>query len=116
MNGLETLKNAVFVLAAILCWSDLSAAAVKNADVDRAVARGLEWLAAHQSRLGHWTANNDRYPTSMTALSGTALLCEGSTTTQGKYAPNIRKTVDYLVSRSRGNGLIGDPARDGPIG
>ena len=112
MNGLETLKNAVFVLAAILCWSDLSAAAVKNADVDRAVARGLEWLAAHQSRLGHWTANNDRYPTSMTALSGTALLCEGSTTTQGKYAPNIRKAVDYLVSRSRGNGLIGDPTRD----
>ena len=101
------------IMAIVLCSiPTLASAAVKNADVDRAVARGLEWLAAHQSRLGHWTANNDRYPTSMTALSGTALLCEGSTTTQGKYAPNIRKAVDYLVSRSRGNGLIGDPTRD----
>ena len=48
----------------------------------------------------------------MTALAGTALLAEGSTTTQGKYAKNIRMAVDYLVSRSRSNGLIGDPTRD----
>ena len=85
---------------------------MKNADVDRTVNRGLEWLAAHQIAAGHWTANNDRYPTAMTALAGIALLCEGSTTTQGKYAANIRRAVDYLVSRSRTNGLIGDPTRD----
>ena len=48
----------------------------------------------------------------MTALAGMALLCEGSTTTQGKYAPNIRRAVDYLVGRCRRNGLIGDPTRD----
>ena len=49
----------------------------------------------------------------MTALAGIALLAEGSTTTQGKYADNIRRAVDYLVSRSRPNGLIGEPlARD----
>ena len=83
------------------CASSAALAAGTNADVDRAVARGLEWLAAHQSRLGHWTASGDQYPTSMTALAGIALLCEGSTTTQGKYAPNIRKAVDYLVNRSR---------------
>jgi hypothetical protein len=55
---------------------------------------------------------NEHYPTSMTALAGIALLSEGSTTTQGKYAPNIRRAVDYLVARSRTNGLIGDPTRD----
>jgi hypothetical protein len=48
----------------------------------------------------------------MTALAGVALLCEGSTTTQGKYAPNVSLAVDYLVSRSRTNGMIGDPTRD----
>jgi hypothetical protein len=48
----------------------------------------------------------------MTALAGIAMLCEGSTTTQGKYSPNIRLTVDYLCSRSRANGLIGDPGQD----
>ncbi len=87
-------------------------AAAKDPAVTRATARGLEWLAARQTKLGHWTANGNRYPTAMTALSGVALLCEGSTTTQGKYAENVRRTVDYLVSRSRQNGLIGDPTRD----
>ncbi len=44
----------------------------------------------------------------MTAMAGIALVCEGSTTTQGKYAANIRRAVDYLIERSRPNGLIGD--------
>ena len=87
-------------------------AAVSKPDLNRAVARGLQWLASHQSRLGHWTANSGQYPTAMTALAGMAMLCEGSTTVQGKYAPNIRRAVDYLVSRSRTNGLIGDPVND----
>lgn len=78
----------------------------------RSVARGLEWMANTQSRLGHWTANNGQYPTAMTALAGLAMLAEGSTATQGKYAENLRRAIDYLVSRSRPNGLIGDPVRD----
>jgi hypothetical protein len=110
------MKNPLFLILianlSAACWPSLSTAAVKNADIERVTERGLQWLAAHQSRLGHWTANNDNYPTAMTALSGIALLCEGSTTNQGKYAPNIRRAVDYLVSRSRRNGLIGDPTRD----
>jgi hypothetical protein len=105
-----------FQLAVLIILAAISAAplraAVKDADLDRTVNRGLEWLAAHQSRMGHWNAMNEHYPTSMTALAGIALLSEGSTTTQGKYAPNIRRAVDYLVGRSRSNGLIGDPARD----
>ncbi len=88
------------------------AAALDEAEVRRVTDRGLEWLAGQQSRIGHWTAQGGRYPTSMTALAGMALLCEGSTTTQGRYAPNIRAAVDYLLSRSRPNGLIGDPTRD----
>ena len=48
----------------------------------------------------------------MTALAGTALLCSGSTTTQGPYAKNIRRAVSYLMQQVRENGLIGDPVRD----
>lgn len=81
-------------------------------EVYRARERGLQWLVNQQSRLGHWSANDGRYPTAMTGLAGLALLCEGSTTTQGRYAANVRKAVDFLVSRSRTNGLIGDPTRD----
>ena len=72
--------------------------------IDRTVSRGLDWLAAKQSRRGSWTANENRYPTAMTALAGTAMLMEGSTTTQGRHAEPIRRAVDYLVSRARRRG------------
>ena len=76
-------------------------------DVDRVISRGLDWLASRQSRLGHWTGPNGMYPTAITGLSSIALLSEGSTTTQGKYSANIQRAVNYLVSRSNKNGLIG---------
>jgi hypothetical protein len=103
---------AMTAVAAAVLEGIPAAAADRNADVDRVVSRGLDWLATHQSNAGHWASSGDRYPTAMTALAGIALLSEGSTTLQGKYAPNIRKSVDYLTARSRANGLIGDPYRD----
>ena len=71
---------------------------------------------ANQNKMGGWSASPDGsgYPAAMTALAGVALLCEGSTTTQGKYAKTIRKSVDYLIGRSnRKTGLIGSPVQDG---
>jgi hypothetical protein len=109
----DRILSAVACLAAVMVLAPpLARAATRESDVNRAVTRGLDWLASHQSRLGHWAAPEGRYPTTMTALAATALLCEGSTTMQGKYAPNIRKAVDYLMSRCCKNGLIGDPLHD----
>jgi hypothetical protein len=90
----------------------LACGAAVNSQVEQIVQQGRDWVAYSQSRLGHWTANDGHYPTAMTALSAMALACEGSTATQGQYASNIRKAVDYLLSRSCANGLIGDPRRD----
>jgi hypothetical protein len=83
-----------------------------DAQPTRTIRHGLDWVAHEQSRLGHWTASDGHYPTAMTALAGIALLCEGSTTTQGLYSANVRSAVDYLLNRSCTNGLIGDPRRD----
>lgn len=77
---------------------------------EQAIEKGLKWVARTQSNVGHWTAAN--YPTAMTALGGTGLICSGSTTTQGPYAKNIRRAVDYLMTKVRNNGLIGDPQLD----
>ena len=85
-------------------------AAIYEPRWEGAIENGLAWIAKTQSRLGHWTAAN--YPTAMTALAGLALLCSGSTTTQGPYAKQVRRVVDYLTSKSRKNGLIGNPVRD----
>jgi hypothetical protein len=88
-----------------------AAAARRDPRWDAATKAGLDWLARTQSpSLGHWAAAG--YPTAMTALAGTALLCSGSTTTQGPYAKNIRRAVNYLIGKSRSNGLIGDPLAD----
>jgi len=111
-----TLRLAMFLLAAAptAAWPSSASAAgrVNEKELDRTIARGLDWLASRQSTHGHWTAPEGRYPTAITAMSAAALLCEGSTTTQGKYASNIRRAVDYLVDRAEKNksGLIG--ARD----
>ncbi len=69
----------------------------------------LAWLSRQQARDGHWEANG-AYPIPITALAGMALLAEGSTITQGKYARNIESAVDFLLSRvNRKTGLIGRP-------
>jgi hypothetical protein len=78
--------------------------------IEQSIKSGLKWVADTQSKLGHWTAQT--YPTAMTALAGTAMLCSGSTTTQGPYSRNIRRAVDYLMGMARPNGLIGDPQQD----
>lgn len=89
----------------------LAHAASEDPEVRATITGGLDWLASQQHKLGHWTAQG-RYPTAMTSLAGLAMLCEGSTTTQGKYAENIRRAVDFLTGRSRPNGLIGDSDDD----
>jgi hypothetical protein len=98
----------VLLAALLLAVTPLFAAADETSDdVRRVVAKGLDWLANNQSRRGNWDANG-MYPSAMTGMAGLALLAEGSTATQGRYAPNIRKAVDFLVKRSRSNGLVGD--------
>jgi len=102
----------VSMAAAVIVAAARGASATSPPEVGRAVSRGLEWLARQQSRRGRWTANYGRYPTAITGMAGIALLCEGSTTTEGRYAANIRGAVDYLLANSRANGLIGDPTQD----
>ncbi len=86
------------------CWgaSEIDGAWQKS------ITRGLDWMAKSQSSLGHWTANGS-YAAAMTALAGTAMLSSGSTATQGPYAKNIRRAVDFITGKTRDNGLIGDP-------
>ncbi len=109
-------RNAMKAMAALAGGSLVvnqggrSARAAMSDKWENSINKGLKWVARSQSRLGHWTAGN--YPTAMTALAGTSLICSGSTTTQGPYAKNVRRAVDYLITKCRSNGLIGDPLRD----
>lgn len=87
--------------------SSVAANKRKDPKAEQAIDRALDYLSRTQRRQGYWEANSGQYRVAMTALSGTALLCEGSTTTKGKYAKNIRLAVDYLIQIARPSGLIG---------
>jgi len=81
------------------------------------VKRGLTWLVGQQNkRDGSWQAQGQGYPITMTALSGMALLCEGSTVREGKYSKNIKMARDFLISRCQANGMIGNPQIPGEAG
>jgi len=73
-----------------------------------AIDRGLAYLARAQDRRGAWTnrAQMGAYPVAMTALAGVALLMDGNTTTQGRYAPQVDRAVNYLLRSANPNGLI----------
>jgi hypothetical protein len=104
------MRILVFTLALGMVLSSVPAFAEgkrKDPKTEQAISKALEYLARSQRRQGYWEANSGQYRVAMTALAGTALLCEGSTTTTGKYADNIRRAVDYLVQLARPNGLIG---------
>ncbi len=78
-----------------------------------AIRKGLDWLVRAQHRDGHWDAGSGQYPTAMTGLAGMALLAEGSTVAQGKYARNLRMARDWMMGRTQANGQVGDPRGDG---
>jgi hypothetical protein len=75
-------------------------------EYQKSISKGLDWLAKAQLRDGHWEAAGGAYPVAMTALSGIAFLMEGSTLRTGKYAENVRRTTDWLMSVSQRNGVI----------
>jgi hypothetical protein len=73
----------------------------------------LQWLVKTQHRDGHWEADGGRFPVALTAVSGLALLMEGSTVRGGKYGDNVRRAADWLLARSTPDGLIGSPGHPG---
>ncbi len=86
-----------------------------NAETETAIEKGLEYLVNTQGREGAWRNRTGygTYPVSMSALGGLALLMNGSTPTQGKYAANVDRVTDFLISCATDTGLIALRAEDG---
>ena len=84
--------------------------AERDPNWERATRDGLAFLARTQSSLGQWAT--PPYPVAIGALAGLALLCSGSTITQGPYAKQLKRTTDFLIGSSKKNGLIGNQQED----
>ncbi len=75
---------------------------------ETAIGRGLAYLARAQARDGSWS-NRGRYgayPVAMTSLAGLAVLMDGNTTTQGRYAPQVDRATRFLLRSATASGLI----------
>jgi len=81
-----------------------------NSRLEESVSRGLAWLKKEQAQDGYWEAGGGQYRTAMTALAGMCFLMEGSTLREGKYREEIKKAVEWFLSRDRlqDNGLLAD--------
>ena len=97
----------VTVVLAALAAGRIRAADFRDPRVKTSARRGLDYLAREQRQQGYLEANGGQYRVAMTALAGVSWLAEGSTPSQGRYAKNIQKAVDYLIDMSQPNGLIG---------
>src|ERR1017187_402617 len=96
--------------------SDAQAADEKAREkYQEAANKGLDWLTKQQQKDGSWS-HAGQNPISMTGMAGLAMLCEGSTVSQGKYREEIKKAVDFLIKKSSKNGLIGNPQLQGETG
>jgi hypothetical protein len=84
---------------------------------EKAIKKGLNWLKGKQNADGSWSPGGGgygHYATSMTALSGMALMGSGSTTTRGPYAKQVARSVDYLLNKcTRSDGVICAPSDRG---
>ena len=97
----------IWILVAV-CFCPAGLLSPVGADeVDDTVRNSLDYLVSIQKRQGYWEAEQGQYRVAMTALAGTALLAEGSTSTTGRYSSSIGRAVDFLLAMSQENGLIG---------
>ncbi|HOW72477.1 MAG TPA: terpene cyclase/mutase family protein [Phycisphaerae bacterium] len=77
-------------------------------ETQKAIDRGLEYLARTQSREGSWRDQGSmgQFPVAMTALAAMALLANGNTPTEGKYAVQVNSATKFLLRCQDQDGLI----------
>lgn len=83
----------------------------------KAIEGGVRWLARSQQRDGSLgeAGGMGAYPVCMSSLAGMAFLAHGDTPVRGRYAPQVRRIVRFLIDRRqvRQTGLITSPSEEG---
>ncbi len=110
----HTMRYYSFLLALLLhgfaaaqqADPERTAAELITPEADRAVDRGLRWLARQQHDDGSLGSGAYRGNVAITALGGMAWMAGGSTPGRGPYGREIDRTVDYLLAKTQQSGFI----------
>lgn len=111
------------LLVSVGLWSTVERAVAQGVNLrprhvdegtEKAIHRGLEYLARTQDRQGAWrnAGTYGTYPVAMTSLAALAMLMSGSTSTEGPYAEHVDRAANYVLSAARQNGLIASPLEE----
>ena len=98
-------------LACSLAFLALAPAALARDDLkvtpelERAVTRGLDYLARSQKPDGSW-ADNYGQVSGVVGLAMLTFLAHGEVPDEGKYGVVIRRCVDFIVRSQQANGLL----------
>lgn len=102
--------------AAVATAAEKEASAV-TPEADRAVLRGLAFLAGRQHEDGSFGRNLYRGDAGVTSLAGMAFMASGSTPGRGPYGEHVGGALDYVLRRARPDGFITgeDPQMNRPM-
>ena len=81
-------------------------------ETDRAIERGLEFLASRQQDDGAFgAAGSSEYAhnVGVVALAGMAFMSHGSTPGRGRYGKHVDRCVDYVLKNSEESGFVTAP-------
>ncbi|HEX5470718.1 MAG TPA: prenyltransferase/squalene oxidase repeat-containing protein [Lacipirellulaceae bacterium] len=80
--------------------------------VDAAVQRGLNWLAAQKRPNGSFPTQTTGQP-AVTCLAMMAFIAHGNTPGHGRFGVRLERAADYVVSCQKPNGLVSLVGPDG---
>ncbi len=79
---------------------------VLNPQVEKAVNKGLMWLAEQQNGDGSWSEKYFDHDTGVTSLAMLAFMANGHYPGRGKYGDLLGKAEQFLLKSSNQNGLL----------
>ena len=82
------------------------ALALITPETDKAIRKGLDWLAKQQQKDGSFGSMSYRGNLAVTSLSGVAFMCNGSTPGRGPYGDEIDKALGYVLGHVTPSGFI----------
>jgi len=82
----------------------------------QSVERGLAWLAQKQGQDGSYGSGGGfQTHAGITALAALAFMQDGNLPNRGKYGANVKRALDFVLSKCQPSGLIASDATHGPM-
>ena len=104
-TGMKTLILLIMTVCGLTASAQVPAAFGEKDDVDKAVERGLAYLAKIQNDSGFFPEEYGK-TTGVVSLGGMAFLAKGYLPGRPPYGDVLNRCIDYVISNQMENGLL----------